>query len=105
MANVGDFVNLVRWFGDVWAEVVSVGPSMTTFVVYSKYGNERWLDSAFAYEIRAVAKADDERLKCASVLYKTDFFYGSFPGRFKHWPTKLDANSKFSSAYRERFPK
>jgi hypothetical protein len=67
--EIGDLVQGMGNFGDIWYEILSIsrydGTSMpvrlssVTFVKYSKYGDERWTDILRFGDIRKIAKQSE----------------------------------------------
>lgn len=78
--EVGDLVQLGTWFGDVWAEIISVYKSESmgtrfasvTFVIYSKYGDERYTDSTYLHNIRKFSKKQDQMKMRGQRLHLVD---------------------------------
>jgi hypothetical protein len=108
----GDFVNFTDWFGDVFAQVLSVlggdgDKPIIRYCCYNKGGTERWVGWEMG-KVRRVVKAADaatsERIRYASVLYTPTEYRGGFD-RHMIWPTALDIDSRASSNHRETHPK
>jgi hypothetical protein len=62
VVEVGDFVNIASWFGDVWAEVVSTYnglPGSCARVTYYDAGSHCGWDSTIMNRIRKVHKKND----------------------------------------------
>lgn len=81
--EVGDFINLDTWFGDIWAEVLSVynaeepSRSSVTYILYSKNRMMRGKVSATFGDIRKVLKAAD-REKTIGTFHASNGKYGGF---------------------------
>jgi hypothetical protein len=88
--EVGDFVNLLDWFNDIWAEVIRVYVSgdnprynNVTYITYSKDGHSRNTDDTAFGRLRSVKKP-------AEVDFKSGVFY-TLKGKYNYghptvWP-------------------
>ena len=88
--QVGQFVQLNSWFGDVWAEITRVfisrnNPrySSVSFVMYEKYGVSRKPDSTSFAGIRKIATKDE--INFSREIVHTPSAHYSF-GNVTEWP-------------------
>jgi len=98
--KVGEFVNLVRWYDDIWSEILyvsgSIGSDVRTKILITicrKDDDKLITDSCFPYQIRNILNKQDliESGKL-SIVYAKDFQYNDFPKKeYKNYinkPTK-----------------
>lgn len=88
--QVGQFVQLNTWFGDVWAEITRVFNSdidpkyhSVYFTMYEKYGVARKKEHAYFAEIRKIANRDEINFEREIVHTPTAHY--SF-GKVTEWP-------------------
>lgn len=81
--QVGDFVNLNTWFGDIWAEVLMVFPPSDGggrgSMVIAYHRDRNTTEYIFYYMVRKIVKRDTLTMKDASRIYIKD---GTFTDAF-----------------------
>jgi hypothetical protein len=107
--NIGDFVQMDDWFGDIWAEVVSVSISADVdmqryasvdIIVYEKYGRSRNKQQAYLGDIRAILPAAEAATRRGEIFHTIDAKRGG-NSLFASWPTQAGPHTRTNPGGRD----